>query len=227
LAADFFCDFKVGPIYSLGPVQRPTRLYVSDEGEPGQWESVIRAHWGGGPLGALLKLGRPGVRRMFDSDGSATGELYLDDLQAHHTMQHALELRPAGVEAEIMCLTVFVDTGLRTVITRHPEFPVEHVDVSRMPSIQFAVESGGVWGLRWAAGSLVSALWISECRWRGDPERAQAVVASIGESQQWKDSASLLGRQGFCAYADAIEFGVDGSIMATLGALDLPGLGQA
>jgi hypothetical protein len=86
LAADFFCDFKVGPIYSLGPVQRPTRLYVSDEGEPGQWESVIRAHWGGGPLGALLKLGRPGVRRMFDSDGSATGELYLDDLQAHHTM---------------------------------------------------------------------------------------------------------------------------------------------
>jgi hypothetical protein len=219
IAEPLLADFKVGPIFSFGPVVRPTRLFVSDCGEADQWERVVRAHWGGGPLGALLALGQPGFRRMFDSDGSSAGELYLDDLQDHPALAEAEAARPPGLDAPVMCMTVFVQTGLRTIITRHSTFPVEHLDASRMTSLQPARDAGGLWGLRWAKGELLSALWVSESRWRGDPERSRAVAEQLGAPAEWTESLRLLEQAGHQGYPDAIEFGLDGSIMVTLGVM--------
>ena len=219
LCGELLCDFKVGPIFGFGVLKRPTRLFVSDEGEPEQWERVIRAHWGGGPTGALLKLGTPGVRRMFDSDGSAAGELYLDDLQDHAALAEAETYRPLGVTAPVMCMTVFVDSGQRSIITRHASCPVEHPIVSRMSAVMGAKEAGGLWGLRWMSGELVSVLWISESRWRGNPEASQGVAAGLVPPAAWTESLTLLETAGLCGYPDAIEFGLDGQIMVTLGVM--------
>ena len=58
IAEPLLADFKIGPIVAFGAVPAPTRLFISDQGEPAQWERVVRAHWGGAFTDAFLSACR-------------------------------------------------------------------------------------------------------------------------------------------------------------------------
>jgi len=219
IAEPLLADFKIGPIVAFGSVPAPSRLFVSDQGEPAQWERVVRAHWGGAFTDSILRLAPAGVRRMLDSDGSAEAEIYLDDLQDHAAMDAATALMPPQCDAPAMCLTAYVESKRHSVISRHTEWPV---DVDRIEAARPLKSAGGLWGLRWMDGALVSAVWVSEARWKNTATEANAVAEALGPPPEWRAMLDILQQAGRVGYPDAIEFGVDGTIMVTLGVLPQP-----
>ena len=68
-------------------------------------------------------------------------------------------------------------------------------------------------------GALVSAVWVSEARWNNSATEANAVAEALGAPPEWHAMLDALQRAGRVGYPDAIEFGVDGTIMVTLGVL--------
>lgn len=216
IAEPLLADFKIGPIVAFGPVPAPTRLFISDQGESAQWERVVRAHWGGAFTDSFLRLAPDGVRRMLDSDGSSEAEIYLDDLQDHAAMEAATALIPPQCDAPAMCLTAYVESKKHSVVSRHTEWPNEVDGIEAARSLR---DAGGLWGLRWMDGALVSAVWVSEARWKNSATEANAVAEALGAPAEWHAMLDALQQAGRVGYPDAIEFGVDGTIMVTLGVL--------
>ena len=208
LAARLLPDFKLNPVL---PRDRalPCRIALSDKDEIGRWESLILESFPLRRTQAFVALSPPGARRMVDTDG-ATAELYLDDLQA---VPHAL---PSPTRDPLMCLTLTLPGGGRTSITRHGAPPLEiappalHDAIRRLP--------GGVWGVRWKRDAVVSAVWVSEARWRGDTvAKTAAFEAGFPDQPRFAEVRALAAAHDLVAYPDAVELGVAGAVDLTVG----------
>jgi len=210
LVARHLADFKLNPVLPRDPTL-PCRLALSDQGEVERWERGILAAFPGRRAQVFAALSPAGARRMIDTDG-VTAELYLDDLQA---VPHEL---PSPTDDPLMCLTLSLPAGGRTSITRHDAPPLEAVTpaladrVRRLP--------GGVWGLRWRRDAIVSALWISEARWRGDhADKTSAFEAAFPDQPRLAELRALAAEHALVAYPDAVELHADGRVDLTVGFL--------
>jgi hypothetical protein len=197
---------------------------VSDEAEAARWAQTVRQQWPGAATEALLGMSRPGMRRMVDTDGSTKAEIYLDDLQAHPPLDAAEALRSPGDVGPAMCLSTVIPSGTRSLITRHTEPPFVHLVGPLAEAAADLVDQGaeGVWGLRWRMGQLVSVVWVTEARWRKNPELANGVAAGLGLPRAWDRCCAVLEQAGHLGYPDAIELHADGRVDITLGAIRAP-----
>ena len=214
-------DFKVGPILAFGPVKRPPRVAVSDQGEPDAWTATVGDLWPGDSTRALLALATPGVRRMIDSDGLHSAEIYLDDLQDHAAIAAAEALRPPEDTGPVMCLTASVPSGLRSLITRHETPPFHYLRGTLAEQVAELVDLGaaGIWGLRWRNQSVSSVVWVSEARWTGTAAQATAIALQLGAPASWHACMDALSTHGLEGYPDAIELLPDGSADVTVGVI--------
>jgi hypothetical protein len=60
---------------------------------------------------------------------------------------------------------------------------------------------------------------VSEARWKNSATEANAAAEALGAPAEWHAMLDALQKAGRVGYPDAIEFGVDGTIMVTLGVL--------
>lgn len=207
LVARLLPDFKLNPVLPRDSAL-PLRVALSDKDEVSRWERLVLEAFPLRRTQAFAELSPPGARRMIDTDG-ATAELYLDDLQA---VRHAL---PSPTDDPLMCLTLTLPGGGRTAITRHDAPPVALV-----PALGDAIDRlpGGVWGVRWRRGAVLSAVWVSEARWRGDTEaKTAAFDAAFPDHPRFAAIRALAAAHGLVAYPDAVELGVDGRVDLTVG----------
>ncbi|TNF34716.1 MAG: hypothetical protein EP329_06935 [Deltaproteobacteria bacterium] len=210
LCGRLLADFKLNPVLPRDP-GRPCRVALSDQGEPERWERLVLAAFPLRRTEVFAALSPPGARRMVDTDGE-TAELYLDDLQA---VAHAL---PSPTADPLMCLTLTLPGGGRTSITRHGAPPL----AAAPPALHDAIRRlpGGVWGLRWKRDAVVSAVWVSEARWRGDHvEKTAAFAAAFPAQPRFAEVRALAAAHALVAYPDAVELHVDGRVDLTVGFL--------
>ncbi len=191
-------DFKFGVVLSFDG--RPTRLAISDEGEPGEWLAWIRSHWGERAV-EFANSGPVGCRRMIDTDG-VHARIFLDDLQDHGS--------------EEMCRILSLPDGTVSRYTRHEQAPLGRMP----PEVRRTAErlTGGVWGLLWTDQACTGALWISESRWRGDVHRTTSMVETVfTPPKEWYRCRDALAQHGWVMYPDAVELGANGEVDVTLG----------
>ena len=169
-------DFKVGPILALGLSNVPP-VAVSDQGEPDAWTAAVGDLWPGDSTRALLALATPGVRRMIDSDGLHSAEIYLDDLQDHAAIAAAEALRPPEDTGPAMPHRLG-PVGTPSLITRHETPPFHYLRGTLAEQVAELVDLGaaGIWGPRWRNQSVSSVVWASEARWTGTAAQATAIA---------------------------------------------------
>jgi hypothetical protein len=188
----------------------PVRLAVADTGYPRAWEATVRARWPDPGLAAFL--GRfPGVRRMIDTDGSAVAEVFLDDLQVQGI---------AAGGAPLMCLTRAVPSGVEGEIVRLERPTLDGLAGEGRARLDTLVARGasGIWGARRVRGQVVGFVWVTESRWRRDPERTRAIVESLGAPPAWRRVVETADRLGVRVYPDAVDW-KGGAFDVTVGVL--------
>lgn len=202
-------DFEVGPIFPFD-AERGPRVAMADGADPARWERVVRARWPG--VDGLLAQAPAGCRRMVDTDGREA-VVYLDDLQVQGVPS------PDWLPHVLMCQTWSSADGAPGFLSRHDEDPrplLSEALVRRAAALEGAP---GAWSVRWAERRPVSLLWISEARWRRNPDEALERLARVGRSEAWEATAAWLAERGMLAYPDAVEVFEDGRIDVTLGLL--------
>lgn len=233
LCASLLRDFKLGFILSVDtqstasePRLRPTRMALSDQREPTPWQQAVGHQWPSAEAARFLNQVGAGSRRMVDSDGSTTAVLYLDDLQA---TSH--ELVPPGDLAtlELMCATLTLPGEQRGWLTRHAEPPLKWLDGPLRERTHALLDLGavGLWALRWSGAEVEAVLWITESRWRGNADTAQAAVMALLKQNQAPPVATetlatlqaCLAPLGHRIYPDAVELSPRGVIDLTIGFL--------
>ncbi|MFH2009450.1 MAG: hypothetical protein ABI333_22855 [bacterium] len=208
-------DFKLGVIFPFGGEVRPVRLALSAQGERERWEREVLRAWPSERLEGFLGQVPAETRLMVDSDGSERAVVYLDDLQE---VEHELRA-PSGMA--LMSATLGLPGDRLGVLTRHTEPPVERVTGSLRARLEELVGLGaeGLWSLRWEEGRVLSVLWISESRWRGNAEASRAVLGGLGSSRAWAEALRVAERHGRLGYPDAVELLGSGGVDVTLGIL--------
>lgn len=204
-------DFKLGPIFPLA-ASRPPRIALSNQGEVTRWRSAVLAAFPHPKLERFLDSVPASARRMIDSDG-ATAIVYLDDLQDLEGGARDAEGRP------LMFLTLDTRSGRLGAGTRHeapPRALLDGVLAQRLAQLE-AAGAVGLWSVRFEAKRPVGVVWVSESRWRKNPEVAIGVLNRIGTHPGIDASARAAQAAGYLAYPDAIEARADGSWDVTLG----------
>jgi hypothetical protein len=198
LADRLLADFKLGIVLPFGG--GPTRLAVSDEGDPTGWVAWIHSRWGA-VADTFLASGPPGCRRMVDTDGR-TARLFLDDLHEHGCPE--------------MCRMLALPSGGESHYTRHSSLPLVLLPRELRDTAQLL--TGGLWGLCWDQDRCIGGLWISESRWRKDPERTAALVEqALDPPPPWGRCRDALAPLGWRLYPDAVELRKGNQIDVTLG----------
>jgi hypothetical protein len=239
LCASLLSDFKLGLILSWAtpPSQTktkaatparalPTRMAYSDQGEAARWQREVLHHWPSEEAARFLEPLGAGPRRMVDSDGSRTAVLYLDDLQnAAHPLVVPAQLR----DLELMCATFAPATGERGWLTRHLEPPLDKLHGGLLDRTRALLDLGaeGLWALRWSGSDVASVLWITESRWRRNPDASNAVVSSLLEQtlaptvtiDTLADLQASLSPHRHLLYPDALELIPRGVADLTIGFL--------
>ena len=205
-------DYKWDPVMPFGHTG-PVRASTADRGAPERWAAWVREAWPHPDLDGFLALAPPGTRRMVDSDGGPTAVVYLDDLQ---DVAHGLD-GPAGLP--LLCATLTLPSGARGWLTRHAAPPLDVVSGPLRARVAelVAAGAGDLWGVRWSGGRPVGALWVTEARWRGDPDRASAVVEVLGHPPGWAAIRAASASVGLVAYPDGVELRAEGGADVTVG----------
>lgn len=179
--------FAAGPIFSSTGRHR---FYIADDGSRPAWEAAVRAAAPG--ASALLDGAQPGVRRMVDTDGERV-DVYLDDLHLH------------GEGGPVVCETIDHPSGARSQLRFLDALP-EHA--ARLKPLW------GVGRLVERVGDRQSLLWITEAKYTGKAEQADALAAKLlpVPGAYW-----ALRRRWPRAYIDGIELHPDGTVDLTPG----------
>jgi hypothetical protein len=151
---------------------------------------------------------------MVDTEGRAA-VVYLDDLQDHPVPS------PAWLDHPLMCLTwESGGRGRLGVISRPVEQPWALLPPALRAHAAPLQGAPGLWGLRWRKRRVESLLWVSEARWRGNPDEANALLRPLlSAPARWDAMAARAGALGLLAYPDAVDVFADGRIDATMGFL--------
>ncbi|MFO0570920.1 MAG: NAD(P)/FAD-dependent oxidoreductase [Polyangiaceae bacterium] len=189
-------DFKLNPVLRLP--SGPHRLALSDATEEASaWiERVTRAFPEAG-VREFFAEEPNAARRMLDTDGDSA-VFYLDDL---HTQGRS----------ETMCLTLGTD-GRRSRITRPTTFDDAALPdpvCSRRAELVALGLTGGFWAMRSEGDAVVSAIWISESRYRKNADATAKLVDALGGGPVWERCRTAARTRGLTAYPDAIEIFAD------------------
>jgi hypothetical protein len=211
LCSQLLEDFKLGPIFPLGAT-RAARIALSNQNEPERWQRAVQSAFPHAKLEKFLVSVPAGARRMIDTDGR-TGVVYLDDLQDVEDGLRDAAGRP------LMFLTLDSKTGKLGAGTRHVDPPTHLLDGLLAERLVQLLDAGatGLWSVRWEAKRPVGLVWVSESRWRHNPENAIAVAGRLGSHSGIEVCVRAATAAGFVAYPDAIEARADGSWDVTLG----------
>ena len=219
LADRFLVDYKLNPVLCFG-ADRPPRVAYSAQGEPTRWAEQVQQLWPNEQLGGFLARSAAEGRRMVDTDGSSTAVVYLDDLQ---DVEHEIQS-----EHPVLCACVHLPEATVTMMTRHTEPPLHLLPPPWKARVQDLLDRGasGLWGVRTQGNALVGVLWVTESRWRNNPQETVAIIEEFGPPPQWHSLRSVAERHGGMAYPDGVELRPDGSLDVTVGflAAGMPGL---
>jgi hypothetical protein len=178
----------------------PVRIAASDRRDPERWERAVRRRFGCPELDAFLGLVGPGTRRMIDTDGADSAELYLDDLGPEQSLANA----PDG---SLLAATLHVPSLVRTFLVWQEQPPTALLEPSLRARCTRLLELGalGRWAVRVRDGAAVSFLWVSESRYRRDGSKTRAIVEALSPPRAWSAVAECAERLGWQPYPDAIE----------------------
>ncbi len=195
---------------------RPVRIAASDAVDPAGWERTVIHRFPLPVVAEFLSVGERSLRgrrprRMIDTAGGTTAELYLDDLD----VDESGKLSPTE---DVMAATLHVPSQVRTVLLRRRDPPHDDVPVQARPALESLVTLGakGVWALRTIEDQAVGFVWVSESRWRKDAAATLAIAQGLKPPEPWTRVTRLVAELGYTPYPDAIEWTPEG-LDVTLG----------
>jgi|TARA_B110000495_G_C22933264_1_gene545667 hypothetical protein len=201
LADKLLSEFKMVIVLPLGKPQ-PVRVVWSDAGEPNRWQEKVTSFLSAGSAG-FLENGPARCRRVLDSDGS-TGELFLDDL-------HYLP----GSDPSTMC-SIYNPGQDGCLSVRRVDSPVAFELPRELLFHRAFLQSlaiGGMWAVRMdSAERLMSVLWVTEAKNKGNFKDVNAVVERNEPPPQWGELNGMLSETPYEPFVDALEFFLDGRI---------------
>jgi hypothetical protein len=196
--------FKLVVVLPLG-VYRKNRITWSSLGEEEYWLQTVSALISK-KKNSFVQNDSVKCRKVLDFDGS-WGEIFLDDL--HHGEN----------KTDQMCRIFDLD-GQEIALIRMIKSPLQG-----KTALTFLLNSyflaclsiGGMWAVRESLkGDLISVLWVSESKWKGNIKEVQALVENQNVPKEWFDLKKLMTKHGMTVYPDAIEFFLDGRIDLSL-----------
>ncbi len=214
LAARHILDFKFGPVLPVD-AEGPLRMTIASVGEGAGWLRRIEKTWPDAGIAAFMEGVDPEVRVMLDIRDRETASLYLDDLQ---DVAHPFT-SPAG--NDLLAASLDLNTGERTVISRHSEIPLEPVEGEWLERLRDLKDLGatGQWGVRWKGEELVGVLCVTEKSNSESVDAMLEVLLDLGVHPLVDAMNEALSSRGWIAYPDALEMCPEG-FEVTVGVLD-------
>lgn len=191
--------FKLVAVLPLGRRQN-NRITWSSLGEEDDWLAVVSTLLPPNQR-ERLRCFPAETRKVLDFDGQ-WGEIFLDDLHRER-------------ETQQMC-SIFDLEGKEVAIIRKIESPLREKLSSSIlfhPCFLGCLSIGGMWGIRESIRSeVLSVLWVSEAKWKGNIRQVQELVDSHNPPAEWGELKEIASENGMEAYPDGIEFFENGRI---------------